>query len=315
MIMTTTSFLYLILYAGVLVFIIACVVRAVGYARLPLHLRWELYPVFHEERNRAQHGGSYFEAPDWWTKSVPYNRLGELKAMVAEIFLLKALWEFKRRMWYRSYPFHLGLYLLIGTVGLLLPSALLSVVAPGLWAGGTGTILHYAYTFAGLVGAVLTLVGGAALLIERLTNEELKPYTTPGDIFNLSWFIGTVGLLLAGYLFQTDKTLSALAFTRGVLTFETSLKIPLYFEVGLLSGALLTAYVPMTHMSHFIAKYFTYHSVRWDDKPNRRGNEVERKLVEYLTYRPNWAASHVGADGIRSWVQVVTHNPAQGGKK
>ena len=27
------------------------------------------------------------------------------------------------------------------------------------------------------------------------------------------------------------------------------------------------AYIPLTHMSHFVGKYFTYHAVRWDDAP------------------------------------------------
>ena len=58
--MVTTILLYSILYLAALVFLTACVVRAIGYARLPLHLRWELYPVPHEEKKRAEHGGAYF---------------------------------------------------------------------------------------------------------------------------------------------------------------------------------------------------------------------------------------------------------------
>ena len=54
----------------------------------------------------------------------------------------------------------------------------------------------------------------------------------------------------------------------------------------------------MTHMSHFIAKYFTYHAVRWDDRPSRQGSAFEKRIAEYLTYRPRWAAPHIGADGV-----------------
>jgi len=68
-------------------------------------------------------------------------------------------------------------------------------------------------------------------------------------------------------------------------------------------------------MSHFIGKYFTYHSVRWSDQPLRQGDRMEKKLAEYLTYKPTWAARHVGADGTRTWAQVATTNPAEGGKK
>ncbi|MEJ2009962.1 MAG: nitrate reductase, partial [Acidobacteriota bacterium] len=187
--MASTIVIYVILYAGVLAFIIASVVRAVRYASLPLHMRWELYPVPHEDKERLAHGGSYFETKDWWTKPIPFNLAGELKWMLAEILFLKGLWEFKRKTWYRSYPFHLGLYMLIGATVLLFMNALLWILVPIAWAGGTGTVLHYAYTIIGLVGAGLALVGAVGLLIERLTDEDLKPYTTAGDIFNLAFFV------------------------------------------------------------------------------------------------------------------------------
>jgi hypothetical protein len=67
-------------------------------------------------------------------------------------------------------------------------------------------------------------------------------------------------------------------------------------------------------MSHFIGKYFTYHSVRWNDRALRPGDRLERKLAEYLAYKPTWAAGHVGADGRRTWAEVATTNPAEGGK-
>jgi nitrate reductase gamma subunit len=80
-------------------------------------------------------------------------------------------------------------------------------------------------------------------------------------------------------------------------------------------AALLIAYIPLTHMSHFIAKYFTYHSVRWDDAANPRGGKLEARLAEYLTYRPTRSAPHVGADGVRTWAQVAASKPASETKK
>jgi nitrate reductase gamma subunit len=313
--MTTTPFLYAILYAAALVFLVACVFRAVSYARLPLHLRWELYPVPHEEKKRAEHGGSYFELSEWWKKPGGFNYLGEWKSMLAEILFLKGLWEFKRKMWYRSYVFHLGLYFLIAAAGLLSAGAFLSVLAPQRWSGAPALAFHYAYTAAGLLGGALTLIGALALLIERLTEDELKPYTTPGDLFNLSFFIVTVGVLSAGYFLRPAQSPGALVLAQGLLTFDTAVRAPLLLEIGLSLGALLTAYIPLTHMSHFIAKYFTYHAIRWDDAPNRRGARLEQQLAEYLTYRPTWSAPHLGADGSKSWAEIATLNPAKGGKK
>jgi nitrate reductase gamma subunit len=313
--MTMTIFLYGFIYAAALVFLIACVVRTVRYARLPLHLRWELYPVPHEEPARAKHGGSYFEETDWWKKPTPFNLIGELKSMLPEMLFQKGLWEFNRTMWFLSFPFHFGLYLIIGSTALLMATALFSLLAPQLASGGTGLILHYACAVGWLAGAALAVAGAASLLVRRLTNENLKTYTTAGDIFNLLFFIVTLGCLLAGYLLQPLGAPKALALAQGILTFDTKLRIPALLATGLVLGVLLVAYIPMTHMSHFIAKYFTYHTVRWDDRPSLKGSVLEKRMAEYLTYRPRWAAPHVGADGARTWAEIALANPAQGSKK
>ncbi|MEJ2007808.1 MAG: hypothetical protein P8Z30_06560, partial [Acidobacteriota bacterium] len=111
------------------------------------------------------------------------------------------------------------------------------------------------------------------------------------------------------------NSLSALGLAHGALIFDTSLQVPVLLEVGLVLGALLVAYIPLTHMAHFIAKYFTYHSIRWSDKPNWKDSELEAKMAECLTYRPTWAAPHIGGDGVKTWADIATTNPAQGGKK
>lgn len=313
--MMTTILLYGSLYLTVLVFLIACAVRAVYYARLPLHLRWELYPVPHEEAARAEHGGSYFEVTNWWEKPVPFNLLGELKSMLPEMLFQKALWEFNRTLWFLSFPFHFGLYLLIGSTGLLGARALLTLWAPRLMSGETGIVLHYASAVGWLGGAALAAAGALSLLVRRLTDEDLKTYTTAGDLFNLLFFIVTLGCLLAGYLFRPTGSPQALALAQGVLTFDTTLRFQPLLATGLVLSVLLTAYIPMTHMSHFIAKYFTYHTVRWDDRPSLKGSNLERRMAEYLTYRPRWAAPHVGADGVKTWAEIASANPAQGGRK
>ncbi len=313
--MTMIIVLYAVIYASVLVFLIACVARTVSYARLPLHLRWELYPVPHEESARAKHGGSYFEATDWWTKPIPFNLLGELKSMLPEMLFQKGLWEFNRTLWFLSFPFHFGLYLLSGSTTLLVARALLALWAPQLVAGSVGPVLHYLCLMTGLAGAVLALAGSASLLVRRLMDGNLKTYTTAGDIFNLLFFIVTLACLLAGYLLQSQGFPKPLALAQGILTFDTKLRVPALLATGMVLGALLVAYIPLTHMSHFIAKYFTYHYVRWDDRPSLKGSRLEKQMAEYLTYRPRWAAAHVGADGRKTWADVAMANPARGDKK
>jgi len=308
-------FLYSVIYLSILVFAVACAVRGFQYARAPVHLRWELYPVPHEESDRVEHGGSYFETVDWWTKPAHFSLWGELKSMIPEIVFLKGLWEFNRELWFRSFPFHFGLYLLIVTVGLLAFDAILSIFAPVAISAPLAIALQPVYHLTGALGLALGILGAAGLLVRRLTDQKLKIYTTPGDIFNLLFFIVALGLLSAGLLSRPDSAPDMLTLSKGLLSFDASIEIPGLLAAGLFISAALVAYVPLTHMSHFIAKYFTYHSVRWDDSINRRGGSIEAKVAECLTYRPTWAASHIGADGNKTWAQIATTNPAAGAKK
>ncbi len=305
-----TASVYLALYAGLLIFLLGCLRRIVQYARTPLHLRWELYPVPHEEPERVAHGGSYFENPDWWQQRRKFHLAGELRVMLPEMLFLKGLWEFNRALWYISFLFHFGLYLCIGSAVLAAAHAGLGLWAPAAVGGGFGVVLMHVYRWTGLVGTVMVIVGAAALFYRRKTSAELKNYTTPGDLINLALFVITFGLLAVGYALQPPGAEVGI-FLRGLLTFNTSVSIGGVFAAGLVLASALAAYIPFTHMAHFIAKYFTYHAVRWDDRWNVRRGAVEAKLAEYLTYRPNWAAAHMGADGKRTWAEIATTNPAQ----
>ncbi len=303
-----------VILAGGVVFVVGSIARIVWYARQPIHLRWELYPVPHEEPRRVEHGGSYFEETDWWTRPRRFHWGGELRVMIPEILWMKGLWEFNRALWVRSFPFHGGLYLVFGTLMLLALSLALDTLAPGALAGTRGLALQWVYTVSGIAGLALAVVGAVLLLIRRLSDENLQGYTTPGDIVNLAWFIAAFGCLLAGLLTRTPDAPGAVAVLRAVLSFDSSVRIPGLLATGLTLSALLAAYIPFTHMSHFIGKFFTYHSVRWSDAPLRSGGRMAARLAEQLAYRPTWAARHVQADGRRSWADVATTHPVEGQK-
>jgi nitrate reductase gamma subunit len=310
-----TIAVYLVVYAALLIFVGTCVFRAFRYASMPMHLRWELYPVPHEDPARARHGGSYFEQSDWWSHRASFGLWGDLTTMVPEMLFLRGLWEFNRSLWFRSFPFHFGLYLL-GCGSLLVGlNAGLSIVAPSLTGGALGSLLEGLYSLAGGAGSVLAIVGALALLHRRLTHDDLKPYTTPGDLFNLLFFVFALGALALGFLLRRAGSPGALALARGLLTLDTRLQIPGLLAAGLVLGSLLVAYIPLTHMSHFIAKYFTYHAIRWDDRPSAADARVRRRIAEQLTYRPTWAAPHVGADGTRTWSDVATTGPGKGTRR
>ncbi len=307
------TLLYIVIYVAVAVFIVACTVRAVRYARQPMHLRWELYPVPHEAPERVRHGGSYFEEQDWRIRPRRFNLWGELRFMLPEMIFLKGLWEFNRALWKRSFPFHIGLYLTAKAIGLLVLAACLKLLNPAIMTDTLELVLHWIYTIIGFFGLTLTLLGAIALLVRRLTGPDLKGYTTAGDVFNLGWFILAFGSLLLGFLMRPADGPGVLAFMSALLTFDGEAQLSGSLVPGLLLSAALLAYIPFTHMAHFIAKYFTYHAIRWNDSPNLPGGRMERRVAEYLTYRPTWAAPHVRADGSKTWAEVAGTNPTQGG--
>jgi nitrate reductase gamma subunit len=272
-------------------------------------LRWELYPVPHEAPERAAHGGSHFEQSDWWTHPVHIHRWGALKATMAEMLLLKALREFNGQLWWRSFPFHFGLYLIVSTIVLVLCAAVTALFFPTVLTGWLGQLVCGLYRVTGISGLLLTLGGAAGLLHRRLTDAALRVSTRRSDIFNLAVFLLALAVLGAGYALRPAGSAGVLTIAVGLLTWDTSVRVGALLGAGLSLSALLAAYIPFTHMSHFVGKYFTYHAVRWDDAVNRRGGSLEQSMAEYLTYRPTWAAPHMTADGVRTWADVVTTAP------
>jgi len=278
---------------------------------MPMHLRWELYPVAHEPGNKAKYGGSYLEESDWWKKPREVSMVGELRVMVPEILFLVALWEHNRKMWVRSFPFHFGIYMVIGATVMMMGSALLGLAVPDLMAGGLGTFLHNTVLFCGAGGLGLSIFGALGLLQRRLTDPGLRDFTTVADIFNLVFFIVAFGLALVHFI-AIDSDLSRSAgFLAGIVTFSPVALTGSVHEVSFTSATIilmgvLVAYIPLTHMSHFIGKYFAYHAIRWNDKPNLKGGDEEAAIGEMLTQPVSWAAKHIGADGKKTWADLAT---------
>jgi len=305
------TILHLISYACVVVLILAMVIKSKKILNMPLHLRWELYPVAHEGK-KASYGGSFMEEVDWWTKPRHSSLIGELKVMIPEILFLKALWESNRSHWVSSFPFHFGLYLLVFTIVLFIVGAVMAIAGVDMAsdAGFVG-ILNSATGIIGVVGLILTALGSIGLLLRRLTDREYAPYTTGADLFNLVFFLAA---MIAG-LYVAFLTESGIAGTRGyiqsLITFDLGAQTAgTSVVVMVLLFSLLTAYVPLTHMSHFFTKYFMYHDIRWDDSPNDDG-KADDKIMEYLNYKVSWDAEHINSKGKKTWAEIATENPFQ----
>jgi nitrate reductase gamma subunit len=305
-----TVLVYAAIAIGSLVFVIASVARAVLYARSPMHLRWELYPVPHERPDRVSHGGSYFEEGEWWKRPRQRRLRGEFAVMIPEILFLKALREYNPGLWRRSFPFHFGLYLLAGAGAGLLVVAAVSRLAGTAWLdGAAGYAARWTAAGIGSAGIVLAVSGALALLHRRIQDRALRVFTTGGDVFNLLFFGVALGTLGAGYVARPPGSADALGIAIGMLSWDSAVRLPWALAAGLIATAALTAYIPLTHMSHFIGKYFTYHAVRWDDAPFGDSRKMSVALAASLAQRPTWAAGHMKADGHSTWADIVTTNP------
>jgi nitrate reductase gamma subunit len=306
------SILLILAYAAVAAFLAAVVWRGVKIARLPIHLRWELYPVAHE-KGRASYGGSYLEEPNWWTKPRQSSLFGELKVMIPEILLLEGVREHNKSHWLRTFPFHFGLYLLGGLVVLLLLGS--AATAMGVTISGDarllGRALYHLTYIVGHAGLGLGLIGAIALLVRRVSDLDYREYTKKADYFNLVFFVVTLAVALVAHA-TADPTFSGLrAFFVQLVTFDVAASsgtaVPsALFAAEIVLGCVLLAYIPLTHMSHFFTKYFMYHDVRWSDEPSFKGGKIEQKVTEAMKYPVSWSAPHIRGDGKKNWVDVAT---------
>jgi len=306
---------YLLAYLAIGAFIIIVLARALMWARMPMHVRWELYPVAHEAK-KSHYGGSYLEESEWWKKPREVSLWGELKVMIPEILFLVALKENNPKLWLRSFPFHFGLYMIIGCTLLMGVSGILAATSPDLLEGILGTLLQYAIIILGVGGLCLGITGALGLLCQRLTHPDLKDFTSHADIFNLVFFI-----IIFGFAFVTfalvDPDYSKITFFVQNLVTGNMLAIPgngidTFFPAMTVCGmSLLVIYIPLTHMSHFVGKYFAYHSIRWNDTPNLPGGKEEEEINKLLNQTISWAAPHIKADGRKSWVDVATEIPTE----
>jgi nitrate reductase gamma subunit len=302
----------MIAYSAVAIFVVAVVLRFLMWSRMPMHLRWELYPVAHEGA-KASYGGSYLEESEWWKRPRHFSLAGELGVMVPEILFLVALKEHNPTLWTRSFPFHFGLYLAAGCTALMGVAGVLGAALPGVMAGPVGTVVRVLIPALGYAGLVLGLIGALGL-IQRRRQRPLRDYSAMMDTVNLVFFVAAFAVALVTALavdrsFATVSQLVANLVTFRVAPLAGTGAAVILPSVSAILLAMLVAYIPLTHMSHFVGKYFAYHAIRWADDPNLPGGKQEKVINELLNQPVSWSAPHIGGDGKKSWLDVATEDP------
>lgn len=288
-------------YVSLAGFVIGSLIRAWRYWRMPLHVRWELYPVAHE-KGKAAYGGSYFEEPDWWTKPRATSVRGELATLAAEVLTLSTVRRNNRSLWVPSLLFHWGLYLLFALGAALLLGAMVRRFGfPRLtWLAG-GEVL----SMLGLLALAAATMGGCGLLARRLRDRALRNASTPADFLHLGLLLAVFLVSWGSWLFTDRHYRLAAAFLDGLASGRDATDPSFWLVAQVLLLGVFLAYLPWSQMVHMFAKYFTWHSVRWDDAPNLPGTPHDAE-VQRLVQRPvSWAAPHIAGERQRSWADVL----------
>ena len=101
---------------------------------------------------------------------------------------------------------------------------------------------------------------------------------------------------LTGVLvWSSDITMSnAREAMANVLSFQSLNADPLMTTHIILAGIMLI-YIPMSKMSHYVGKFFSFHMVIWENEANLPGSKVEDKIKQGAKNPPQtkWSAPHI----------------------
>lgn len=292
------------LITAISIFFVGNIYRVVRVIRMPVHLRWDLYPIPKGPRDKQSYGGSYFEETDWWTKPMDTGRRGELAFMLKEVLFLRGVFGNFRALWIWSLLLHWGLYLYMASTAMTLA---VSAIDAHLTLGGTLPLLS-SVGFG--VACTFGVMGSLGLIATRILNSRLKGFSTRATSFNLCLLaaIFASGLLV---LFIPDhghfgELRDAVAWRSGSGWYSW----PASLHFGLV--AFLLVYFPFTHMTHMYMKYFTWHHVRWDDTPTRFDKSGQSAIMKNLARRVSWQAPHLQDEHEQSWAEVASSSGQHG---
>jgi len=297
--MLVDGLLIALAWLSLIIFLAAALYKITRVTAQPLALRWEVYPVPHESKERREYGGSYMEEVDWAAKAVRPSRLPGLLEIAKEVIYLKRVREFNRYgLWAVSLAMHWGLYFGVWTIGLLILESILG--------------MPFAFTpFVGGIAFALGAIGSLGIIVKRWTNAELGLYTVPADLFNLIWIAALFIFGIVGGLMDTTFA-GYRAYIGSVLTFKPAI-IPPMVLIHFIALELFMIYMPFTKIIHYIGKYFTFEQTLWDDAFKAKNSATDKKVQQQLGYTMTWNAPHI-APG-KTWLEQAQLTATEDAKK
>jgi nitrate reductase gamma subunit len=300
-------------YVAYVFIVMAYTVKVVKWLRLPPHIRWDLYPVIHEEHYR--YGGSYYEQPEWWAKPRPKNRWRSFLYSMKDNFYMGEYYKRNPLYWLFLLPWHLG-FIFIITFHILCCFAAVAMVG-GLEIGAAsghfaGKAFYYLLLATGAIAFVTGTFGSIGMAIIRMADRSLRSYAMPMNFFNYLFFLIVYGSGLFAWL-ALDPTLDEYrTYWLGLITLSPPHLHPMTLLHIVLFDIFLI-YLPFTRSTHYITRILAYYFIRWDDEPNLRGSRLERQIIDLLGRKVSWEGPHIAAG--KSWAEVATASGLQETKK
>lgn len=284
---------FLLIFLGIvspLIMVTGIIIKFYQISQLPVNVRWEIYPLPSESGERKRYGGSYLEEVDWVKKKHEKSIIAEFTEPLKEILFLHRVKEFNPYgLWVWSMFLHWGVWLIFLWV-------LLIIVASIFEGFNLSNFVFIAY-----LAYILGVIGSAGLIIKRISNKNLKLYTSGIEYLNLIFLLilfATGFLMISG----EDSVNEVLSYVGGILIFDISLyEISSITLVHFLLFKLFLIYIPFSKFFHGPVKFFTFHKILWDDNFQKKGSPEEKKISQQLNYRVRWAGPHILPE--QSWLE------------
>jgi len=296
-------FLAIFTYFSYVFIIVMYTVKVVKYLKLPVHLRWELYPVVHEERRGF---GSCFESMDWWTKARRSSHIRGVLYLLKEYIHLGEYWKRNKGYWMVLYPWHVGFMLIILFHILCFFSGIAMALGLTISADSPqifGRMLYYIILAVGVVSFITGSFGSIGLWIKRLIDRDLRLYAAPLNF--VSYCLTSLVFLSGLYAWYfVDPPLSEYReFWKGLVTLRF-VPVEAASALHIMIFNLFLVYLPYTRSMHYITRFFAFFLIRWDDEPNVRGCDLEKELIKLQDQKVTWDGPHIRPGG--KWTDLVS---------
>ena len=296
-------FLVVLTYFAYIFIILMYTLKVIKIARMPAHLRWELYPVVYEPKSR--YGGAHHEDERQWRQSHVKTVRRGIFYLFKENFKFSDYFNSNRSYWLVLFPWHIGFILIVTFHILCFFGALVMIAGNPVAASSAyviGKIFYYCILLTGAVSFITGTLGSIGLIIKRITDSDLKAFAARQNYFN---YIFTLVVFLSGlyaWVF-VDPTLSQYhEFWKGVVTLHP-VSIELATTAHIILFSLFLIYLPFTRSMHYITKFFAFLWVRWDDRPNFPGSTLENEITGLLQKPVSWSAPHIPSG--KTWAEIA----------